>query len=272
MAGISRVCTGFSNNPDTFRYTHFLPLMRRTISLRISWVWSTNIVSRFGYRHRGKRKGKRGKEAVNSKRRVCMMFSPRQESIAMTTSYYADRCNLYHLQQMHPDWSQQTLAEVLGRHKSWVYKWQARFAEVPANDEWAIQECARGLSRARHTPPERIDPRIEELILAIRDNPASVGLRRTPGPKAILYYLPLARSSYDYEKRLPTSTRTIYLILDRNQRIAHRQSAPEPSDLPLPAPMSSWQIDFKDVSSVKDDPVEPTGKKQHVAEAFNIVE
>jgi hypothetical protein len=31
------VCTGFSNNPDIFRYTHFLPLMRRTISLRIPW-------------------------------------------------------------------------------------------------------------------------------------------------------------------------------------------------------------------------------------------
>jgi hypothetical protein len=28
----------FSNNPDTFRYTHFPPLMRRTISLRISWA------------------------------------------------------------------------------------------------------------------------------------------------------------------------------------------------------------------------------------------
>ena len=31
------MCTGFSNNPDIFRYTHFLPLMRRTISLRIPW-------------------------------------------------------------------------------------------------------------------------------------------------------------------------------------------------------------------------------------------
>ncbi len=37
MAGISRVCTGSSNNPDTFWYTHFPPLMRRTISLRITW-------------------------------------------------------------------------------------------------------------------------------------------------------------------------------------------------------------------------------------------
>jgi len=38
MAGISRVSTGSSNNPDIVRYTPFLPLMRRTSSLRISWV------------------------------------------------------------------------------------------------------------------------------------------------------------------------------------------------------------------------------------------
>ena len=38
MAGISRVCTGSFNNPDIFRYTPFLPLKRRTISLRISWA------------------------------------------------------------------------------------------------------------------------------------------------------------------------------------------------------------------------------------------
>ena len=38
VAGISQVCTGSSNNPDIFRYTHFLPLMRRTISLRIPWA------------------------------------------------------------------------------------------------------------------------------------------------------------------------------------------------------------------------------------------
>ena len=36
VAGISRVCTGSSNNPDTVRYTHFLPLMRRTLSSRMS--------------------------------------------------------------------------------------------------------------------------------------------------------------------------------------------------------------------------------------------
>jgi hypothetical protein len=38
VAGISRVCTESSNNSDIFRYIHFLPLMRRTISLRIAWA------------------------------------------------------------------------------------------------------------------------------------------------------------------------------------------------------------------------------------------
>jgi hypothetical protein len=33
-----------------------------------------------------------------------------------------------------------------------------------------------------------------------------------------------------------------------------------------------WQIDFKDVSTVEDDPLEPTGKRRQVAEAFNIVD
>src|SRR6266566_6274874 len=44
LAGISRVCTEFSNTPDTFRYTPFLPLKRRTISLRIPWA-----LVHFGY-------------------------------------------------------------------------------------------------------------------------------------------------------------------------------------------------------------------------------
>ena len=43
MAGISWVCTGSSNNPGIFRYTHFLPLMRRTISLRNPWVFLPGV-------------------------------------------------------------------------------------------------------------------------------------------------------------------------------------------------------------------------------------
>jgi len=36
-----------------------------------------------------------------------------------------------------------------------------------------------------------------------------------------------------------------------------------------PAPLTAWQIDFKDVSTV---PADPLGKQQHVVEVFNVVD
>jgi len=189
----------------------------------------------------------------------------------MTTSYYADRINLFHLMQLHPDWSQEQLAQAVGRSKSWVSKWQTRLENVSAGDDAALHQIAQGQSRARKHPPQRIDPSIEALILSVRDEPPE-GLRRTPGPKAILYYLPRQVTLWQSHLRLPTSTRTIYQILQRHQRIAHRSPRSPQSDLPRAAPLQCWQIDFKDVSTVVDDPQEPTGKKQHVAEAFNIID
>jgi hypothetical protein len=184
---------------------------------------------------------------------------------------YADRINVYFVQQQHPDWSQQEHADALHRSKSWVGKWHSRLRGVPRADLEALHHVALGQSRARKQPPERIDPQIEAEILAIRDEPPE-GLRRTPGPKAILYYLPRRLTLWESHLRLPTSTRTVYQILKRNQRIASRPARPDPSDLPRPAPLSCWQVDGKDVSTVEDDPLEPTGKQQHVAEAFNIVD
>jgi hypothetical protein len=68
-------------------------------------------------------------------------------------------------------------------------KWQVRLQSVPRGDLETLHQVALGLSRARHHPPERIDQAIEAVIIAIRDEPPE-GLRRTPGPRAILYYLP----------------------------------------------------------------------------------
>jgi hypothetical protein len=189
----------------------------------------------------------------------------------MSTSYYADRINLFFLQQQHPHWSQQAYADALHRSKSWVGKWQHRLHKVPKADLLALHTVALGQSRARKQPPERIDPQIEAEILAIRDDPPE-GLRRTPGPKAILYYLPRRLTVWQSQLRLPTSTRTVSAILKRNQRIASHPTRPQPSDEPRPTPLSCWQMDLKDVSTVADDPVDPTGKRQHVAEAFNIVD
>ena len=67
----------------------------------------------------------------------------------MTTSYYADRINLFHWMQLHPDWSQEHLAQAVGRSKSWVYKWQTRLETVLAGDDVALHQIAQGQSRAR---------------------------------------------------------------------------------------------------------------------------
>ena len=40
----------------------------------------------------------------------------------MTTSYYADRANVYRLFHLHPDWTQPQLAQATGRSLGWVKK------------------------------------------------------------------------------------------------------------------------------------------------------
>ncbi|HEY4387617.1 MAG TPA: hypothetical protein VGN34_24440 [Ktedonobacteraceae bacterium] len=40
----------------------------------------------------------------------------------MSTSYYADRINLYFLQQQHPNWTQEEYAQALHRSNNWVGK------------------------------------------------------------------------------------------------------------------------------------------------------
>jgi hypothetical protein len=70
----------------------------------------------------------------------------------MTTSDSADRINLFHFMQLHPDWSQEHLAQAVGRSKRWVYKWQTRLENVSAGDDAALHQIAQGQSRARKHP------------------------------------------------------------------------------------------------------------------------
>ncbi|NIV33935.1 MAG: DDE-type integrase/transposase/recombinase, partial [Anaerolineae bacterium] len=122
-------------------------------------------------------------------------------------------------------------------------------------------------SRARKTPPERIAPAVVRNILAIRDQPPE-GLNRVPGPRTILYYLHQDEALRQSGLKLPTSTSTIWHILDQNQRIARPSRVPhQPID--RPEPMQVWEIDFCDISTV---PPVPEGKQQHVVEAFNVVD
>jgi hypothetical protein len=140
----------------------------------------------------------------------------------MTTSYDADRLNLSRLQQLHPEWAPAHLATACGRSLAWAKKWRQRFrSELVAGK--TLHEIAQGHSCARTHPPARTDPLIVERILDIRDHPPE-GLQRTPGPKAILYYLPRSADLWTASLPLPRSSRTISTILKENQRIAKPQT------------------------------------------------
>jgi len=105
----------------------------------------------------------------------------------MTTSYYAARANLYRLQQLHPQWSHQQLADSLGRSREWVKKWRKRFREEVTAD-LPLEQVLQGHARARLHPPPTTPTPVVERILSIRDAPPQ-GLRRVPGPEAIAYSL-----------------------------------------------------------------------------------
>jgi hypothetical protein len=181
----------------------------------------------------------------------------------MEEKHYADRARLRELLCAQPDWSTATLARHLGRSETWVKKWRARLRAAPPGDDRVLA----GRSRARRHPPPSISPEVISRILEIRDHPPG-NLQRVPGPRAILYYLERDADLRARGVRLPRSTRTVWAILTRHGRIAHRPPrAHEPLD--RPPPLAAWQLDFKDVSTV---PADPDGKQQHVVETLNCVD
>src|SRR5579872_7076345 len=60
----------------------------------------------------------------------------------------------------------------------------------------------------------------------------------------------------------------VFQMLRRNDPIVH-SARPVHQPQERPTPMSSWQIDFKDASTV---PADPYGKQQHVVEILNVVD
>jgi hypothetical protein len=146
----------------------------------------------------------------------------------METHWQADRAALRHLLKLHPDWGVLAFAQTLKRSYSWVKKWRKRLLAADPADETVI----RGLSRARKHPPPRTAPPIVDAILEIRDQPPA-HLRRTPGPKTILYFLQHDPSLHG--QHLPTSTKTIWQLLRANGRILPpHERHPQPVDLPAP--------------------------------------
>jgi hypothetical protein len=181
----------------------------------------------------------------------------------MEAVYYAARGKLRWLLSLHPDWTHAELAQACGMSVGWVKKWKQRLQAAHPQDETVLHSR----SRARLHPPEQLDERVVECVLAIRDQPPE-GLRRTPGPKAILYYLPRDEELAASRLRLPQSTRTIWRLLRQHGRILPRcPRHREP--LERPAPLLAWQLDFKDASSV---PADPQGKRQHVVEVLDVVD
>jgi biotin operon repressor len=183
----------------------------------------------------------------------------------MPISYSAARANLYYLSQQHPDWSHPELAAALGCSKSWVEKWLTRLREELAAG-LRLERILQGHSRARKTPASQTHPLVIQQILAIRDQPPE-GLRRVPGKVPIHYYLERDPALQFFQLPVP-SCKTIYRLLKATDRIASR-SKPVHQPLERPAPMTCWQIDFKDIESR---PADPLGKRQHVIEALNIID
>jgi len=183
----------------------------------------------------------------------------------MTLSYYAARANLSYLLHQHPNWTHTQFAAALGYSVAWVKKWRSRLREELAAG-LPLEQIWQGHSRARKTPPPQTQPLVVEQILAIRDQPPE-GLRRVPGQEAIRYYLERDPAVQFFQLPIP-SCKTIYRVLKTHQRIPERgQSVHQPVE--RPAPMTAWQIDFKDVSSV---PADQEGKRQHVVETLNIID
>jgi hypothetical protein len=120
----------------------------------------------------------------------------------MEAVYYAVRANLRRLLQLHPQWTQPQSAQAVGMSVGWVKKWKNRLQEAEPEHEQVLYSR----SRARMHPPERISQVVVDRISQMRDEPPE-GLRRTPGPKALLSYLP--RDEQIQGERLPRWSRTI---------------------------------------------------------------
>jgi hypothetical protein len=137
---------------------------------------------------------------MEQKRRL---FAFREEENSMEEEWMRDRALLRDLLQKNPYASPQELAQVIGRSVSWVKKWWKRLIGEDPNDPHLL--CSR--SRAHHTPYFRWDIRVTQRIVEMRLSPPE-NLKRVPGPRALLYYLPRDSALQAAQLPLPHSSRT----------------------------------------------------------------
>ncbi len=180
----------------------------------------------------------------------------------MEAQWQADRSMLRTLVRTQPTWTYHDYAAAVGRSQGWVRKWIKRLRAAPADDVAVL----RSYSRTRKQLPPKLSQVVIDRLLAIRSAPPAP-INRIPGPKTIRYYLEQDPELRAQGLRLPRSTRTIWQILRQYGRIPDRQRNHTP--VPRPAPLTHWQLDFKDVSTV---PADPHGKQQHVVEVLDTVD
>lgn len=181
----------------------------------------------------------------------------------MEEQWVVDRGRLRELLQAHPEWTQAEYAAELKRSVGWVKEWSKRLCQADVDNEQVLH----GRSRTRKRPPEKVADAVVERILDIRDHPPE-GLQRTPGPKPILYYLGKDKALQASGERIPRSHTTIWKILEAHQRIPRPQPV-EHKPMERPAPMESWQMDFKSVTTI---PAMVEGQLQHPVETLNVVD
>jgi len=176
-------------------------------------------------------------------------------------TWIAKRSQLRQLLIDQPNWTNQMYADTLSMSVSWVKDWKRVFKVANPENEMVVY----GRPRYRRTPFDTYDDEVIETVLEIRDNPPEY-CPKVAGPAVIQYELAqrLASSKLSY----PTSTSTIWKILDRHQRII-RAPKVEREPFERPDPMIHWEIDYADIHTI---PPTEDGKKQHAAEMLNVID
>ena len=182
----------------------------------------------------------------------------------MEADWVAKRSMLRHLITLHPTWTPTDLATCLGHSESWVKKWRHRFKATAPDDQQVLQSR----SRARQTPPPSTPPEVVQRILDLRDQP---GESPAGARAASVALLPAAPSRGVAEGvRLPRSTKTIWQILRRHDRIAvDRRRTSKPLERPAP-------LQERRMRSISKMPavclLDPLGKRQHGVETCKFVD
>jgi hypothetical protein len=149
----------------------------------------------------------------------------------MEEEWMRDRALSRDLLEKTPHASPQELAQAIRRSVSWVKKWRKRLAEGDPHDPSLLCSC----SQAHHAPYFRL--RCSRHQADCGDALLSARERRPhmPGPRALLYYLPVTQSCKPYRFLCPALVRSIWKILHTTGCLAPHSKEPlHPNELRKP--------------------------------------